>query len=175
MIPVSFLTAAVGLLSTVPPPTSSTEPVPKVASVETPATPDLVVKKSHYADVTGPVVKISATQITLKVAETVPNGYTVKHVHVPGQKNTTAVQIPKTKVVHNDLTINVGAAVTVKTIAGKAAAFADIKAGETVRVHVTKVREAKPGEKYEAHIEVTQIDVPNTPPPSSTGSANPKK
>ena len=51
--------------------------------------------------------------------------------------------------------------VKVKTLAGKDAAFADIKTGEAIQVHIDEVQFGKVGEKLQKRIEIRKIEVPN--------------
>ena len=49
--------------------------------------------------------------------------------------------------------------VVVKSINGKEGSLSDVKSGHTIRIHIVKVLQGKPGEKMEHHYEVKSIDV----------------
>ncbi len=141
-------------------------PVP--ATVKPTAKADAAPNVSHtyVGEVTGTVVKVGDGSITLKVPEVVQTGTTHKRMpspHVPGTSGghrNSSIAVPKlgTKLV--EMTFDLSAAVTVKTISGKAMTLADVTANGPVRVHVERVREVKPGEKTEPHLVVKSIDVP---------------
>ena len=98
---------------------------------------------------------MSDTSITLKVPEVVQSGVTRRHV------GNHTIATPKLGVKPVEVTYSLAEKLVVKRIGGKESDLSAVKAGETVQIHVNKVKEGKLGEKAEVRFEVWRIDVPN--------------
>lgn len=162
-----------------PPKTDPDKPVAK---------PDdgVIVNKFNAGDVMGTVASVTDSQLTLKIPQQVPNGFTTQNVRVPNPVkpghpqtyHTVRQQVPKFKTVQVEQTFDLGSKVTVKTESGRVSDMSAVTPGTPVVAHLTKVKEGKPGEKADVHVEVTRILIPNqsAPPSGSSGSgSDPKK
>lgn len=119
---------------------------------------DAIVMSSHIGNLTGQVSKVDKGSITLKVPEVVVSGITRRHAG-SGRGGSVAVPRYSTKTV--ELTYPLSDKVTVKTVSGRELDMSAVSVGETVEIHLDKVKEGKVGEKLQSHVEVKRIDVPN--------------
>jgi hypothetical protein len=140
------------------PKTAATKKTDTIGSTKS----DDIVLASHIGNLTGVVEKFDKSSITIKVAETVVTGITRRHVggHSARSRGHT-VAVPKYGIKQVSLTYPVGDKVTVKTASGKDVTLAEVVVGETVEIHLDKIKEGILGEKLETHVEVKRIDVPN--------------
>jgi len=58
--------------------------------------------------------------------------------------------------------------VIVKSVSGTTGGLNDVKAGQTIRIHIVKVSSAKPGQPWEVRYEVKSIDVASVSANSTT-------
>jgi len=133
------------------------------SSSSTPTTDksDAIVMSSHVGNLTGQVSKVEKGSITLKVPEVVVTGITRRRTGTHG--GSTAVPKYGTKTV--ELTYPISDKVVVKTVSGKDVDMSAVTTGETVEIHLDKVKEGKVGEPLQSHVEVKRIDVPNATTP----------
>lgn len=146
--------------------------------------PDVTVHSYSAGDAQATVTKVSATTITLKIPQQVPNGYTTKSVRVPsgggnrGRSSSRTIQqrVPKFKVVQKEESFALSPTVKVTTASGKASDLVAVQPGMPVVAHLSRITEARPNEKAETHFEITRLLIPNSyaPPPGSTAKT-PKK
>ncbi len=111
------------------------------------------VSKTPLGNTAGAVVKVGTDQITINVPTPVASP--------GGRGGRRGAAKPMTKLVETSYAMS--AKVIVKTVGGKVMELTDVHEGETVRLHIAKIKESKVGEKSESHMEVTQIDIPNPP------------
>jgi len=132
--------------------------------------PDVTVHAYSAGDAQATVVKVSASAITLKIPQQVPNGYTTKSMRVqqasrPGQRptyRTVKQRVPKYKIVQKEESFTLSPLVKVTTASGKASDLAAVQAGMPVLAHLSRISEARPNEKAETRFEITRLKVPNS-------------
>ena len=122
----------------------STDPAKK-------ADPNVTVRSTPVGDVTGEVVKVEKGTITLKVPEVVQTGVSRSRGRVT----------PRLGMKTAEVSYPLADKVVVKTVSGKEADLDAVKEGGMVALHVSQVKESRPGEKATTRLEVKRIDVPN--------------
>jgi hypothetical protein len=129
-----------------------------------PLDPNTVVTQYQYlGEVTGQASKIDKNTIHLKVPAQVQatnrsrnNGNYNRNSHY---HSNSAIRRPSTTTKLVDQHYTLSDNVKVMSINGKEGSLSDVVSGHTIRIHIVKVLQGKPGEKMEHHYEVKSIDV----------------